>query len=292
MPPKKLRRMRLRAPTIITEVTDDEVMGQSYIMLKKIHRNGFFGDPTCGDRREGVFVKKTPSVEYWCPTCRRRKPSSGCPICNMERESFPLSEYGRVGWRKIFKVIANAYPYLPNHLLLTTAKHETQDFIFRPNTFNTLCDFYDAFMFSGSMFFNHYAGNSLEHFHVHHTTRTDFPIIKFLHDLRPTHLENVFIVDSGDCFRAIVLKGDDAWRWGEDIIQNIHQKSLPLNIVWANPVDHGPLCIIFVRSTTATPYGSTELAGFIIDCDALTDLSETCITTILSSDQMIQLIPH
>lgn len=282
--------MRFRAPTILNSATDDDLMGNSYIMLKKISKNNFFSDPDCGDRRQGTFSLKTPSVEYWCPTCRRRKPSGGCPICNMEHEHFPLSEFGSVGWRRIFKVIANAYPYLPNHLLLTTTRHESQNFIFSPGTFNHICAFYEAFMFSGSVFFNHFSGNSLEHFHVHHTTRSDFPIIKFLHDLKSTHLENIFIVDSGDCFRALVLK-HDVWGRGEEILRNIHQRNLPLNLVWANPVDHGPLCIVFVRTTTETPHGSTELAGFVIDCDATTDLSKTCETTILSSTQLLELLP-
>lgn len=281
------------SPTIISDATDDRVMGECYIMLHKIIRNGFFSDEDCGDRRNGYLTKKTANMEHWCATCRRRKPTKQCPLCNIAKEEYPLSEYGSVQWRDNFHVIANAYPYMPNHLLLTTMTHVSQDYMFETGIFKKVCEFYEAFLFSGTMFFNHFAGNSLEHFHVHHTTRCDFPILsqfssndKFL----PTRYDNVKIADDGKCFRAIILIGKDSWMQGERILQKISRKSLFVNIVWMNPNEYGPVCIVFPRTTRETDYGSTELSGLVLDCLGTVYLDEVCAKTILTIDSMTHLI--
>lgn len=282
-----------KSPTIIEETSKHQLMGASYSMLGSISRKGFFSDVVCGDRRNGFVVKTEPEREYWCATCRNRKPSNGCPLCNIGNGEFPFSEYGIVKWKKDLIIIANAYPYLPNHLLITTSTHITQDYMFESGVFGRICEFFEAFMFSGTMFFNHFAGNSLTHFHVHHTTRCDFAILRKLRervDLTPTKYDNVKIVDDGGCFRAILLLGTDSWVYGENILANISRQSLLVNIVWVNPIEYGPSCIIIPRTSTRSNYGSTELAGFILDCDARVELEEVCKNTILDIGNMQQLV--
>lgn len=268
---------------------DETLMGNAYNMYHRLQKKGFFRsivkEPICQDRRYGYLIGKTRDLEFWCAECRKgRDQSTQCPLCSILSYSKPpLNKQEAIRWKRKFYLIANAFPYLPNHFLLISIHHETQNLIFENGVFKMLCRFYECFLYTGTIFFNHYAGNSLEHFHVHHTSRMDFPIYNFIRSREGrsiTDLPGVQIFHKPECFIGIGLFGVQSWEFGPLILGELERRNYLVNIIFTCVPEEGPVCLIIVRLKNPD-VGSTEVAGFVMTCSTPLDIDEICRSTII-----------
>ncbi len=277
----------------IRKVKDFELMGNVYIMLFKLERDGYFKSVfknSCSDRREISFLEKIGIFEIYSSECRERVPFNDCPFCEFDKVNMePYNKLRLLEWKNKYYIIANAQPYVPNHILFLPIEHKTQDYIFENNTYMDIIKFYLCMRKSGTLFFNHFAGNSVQHFHVHHTTRDNFPIVNIIKDnenVIETSLKNLYLFDDEKCTSGLFIVGinNNIFQF---IVKIIKEKNMFLNLLITNIPEYGIVTIIFVRRNEKSITSSFAKAGFILN-----NAIEECTKTYLNKKEIINLFLH
>ncbi len=88
-------------------------------------------------------------------------------------------------WQNNYYILANKYPYLSDHGLLVSREHIHQSAMMQPCRLKATLAFHEMCP-QLSFFFNHCAGNSQEHFHIHFTSE-NFPLTTKIQQLLAQH---------------------------------------------------------------------------------------------------------
>jgi hypothetical protein len=119
------------------------------------------------NRKIGEYLPSSGTYLYLTPNRKKaiagEKPVVGTnPLLNPQTRDVFVKE-----WRERYYFYPNNYPYLDDHVLLMTKKEEGQK-IFEndPALLSDTLDLQSVFP-NSTLTFNHLAGNSLDHFHLH-----------------------------------------------------------------------------------------------------------------------------
>lgn len=194
--------------------------------------------------------------------------NGNCPFCNLSYPDLPkpLRKVQWIDWSNQFIIIPNAYPYMHNHINFISRDHETQDIIREKNTIKEVFKFYTALgRTKWVLFFNHFIGNSLNHFHFHATTNTNIHLLHQIIKKTKSSEKRVQIVNLNSSFKSIVIL-DATIKLINTIISRLYCNEF-LNICW-----YDRYFILFLRyfssvDLNSNSIGSTELMGFKMTCD-------------------------
>lgn len=229
-----------------------------------------------------------------------------CPLCFMFRfgKNPILNKVVGLLWNR-FIIAPNPFPYVTRHLLFISSYHNTdtnegsQDMIFEPFVLYSMLLSYALLDFNGSMFFSHYAGNSLDHFHYHYTS-DNFKINNYLtknnvlHDTITPNGNSFGYVDDANCFIGFIFTGDKLLSIYKDIftlLLLIKNHGLKVNIGIYQSSSKRFKVGIFPRHSldkSVGNVGSSDMFGYlitndIIDVDVfMSKILQTCHNTMLT----------
>lgn len=134
---------------------------------------------------DGVAVKPAKKECVLCATIHNCKKSPCDPFNKIQIVTYTVKHSTTLATTLV--LLPNAFPYLPNHWLITTnnqgSDHHTQYDITEIEILKSLGSICEELCIepNDTIFFTGMAGNSLEHFHAHYV-QFNFPIYKIIED--------------------------------------------------------------------------------------------------------------
>lgn len=144
----------------------------------------------------GVYIYFNPF--RYLRSCNIPK-TEGCPFDHIVEKDMP-----KLSWRSYF-LIANAMPYASSHLLLVPKEHTGQGSFHLGSHLKDIFDLHQKLPHK-TMFFNHLAGNSQPHLHVH-LAELKLPAAERLKG----QVSPVQRYRFGKCMKGFSLKGSRQW---------------------------------------------------------------------------------
>ena len=265
---KKLNKYLLKSDYFL--LMDEELKKKYKLRNDKIKKSSAIGDT-------GLNILEIPARKVVKTTNDNYE--INCPLCiniQSDKNIYPYNLERALLWRG-YIIKPNTFPYFKVHYLIISSDHISnyrgiqKDLHINPNIIKDMLEFIKIIK-KGTLLFNGYIGNSLEHFHFHYTdihlpikkNMKKYSYNKKIINTKNKSIINIYEDDNNNCKNFVLIKGinisDDVFKF----IKYIDSQKLLYNLMCYYSKDIFNV-FIYIRDKKLDNYnfnfGSTHLSG-------------------------------